>query len=68
MFLRWLPIERARYFAQFEDRRRSAWYVYPHDDDDLPRQDATFFLGSVGVRCIRASDHNLIYENEAWLD
>jgi hypothetical protein len=68
VFLRWLLIERARYFAKFEDRRHPAWYVYRHDAGDPTQAGRHFFLDSVGVRCVRVSDHREIYENEAWRD
>lgn len=67
VFLRWLLIERARYFKKFPGHRKSAWYVYTNDADDERQAGKRFFLERIGVTCIRAEDFNEIYANPAWL-
>lgn len=66
VFLRWLIIERARYFAKFDDRRKAAWYVYTHNPDDTTQAGRHFFLENMGVQCIKAESYDAIYENSAW--
>jgi hypothetical protein len=66
VFLRWLLIERAKYFRKFEDRRKPAWYVYNDDPNDPTQAGRHFFLGGIGVRCIEARDYNSIYANKMW--
>ena len=66
VFLRWLLIERARYFNKFEDRYKSAWYVYNDNPHDTTQRGRHFFLEKIGIRCIKAADYNAIYENCAW--
>jgi hypothetical protein len=66
VFLRWLLIERARYFRQFPDRRRLAWYVHPvseNTEDDLAKY---FFLEAIGVRPVAVKDFEDIYGEAAW--
>jgi hypothetical protein len=66
VFLRWLLIERAKYFREFEMRRRPAWYVYVHDPKDERQAGKLFFLESMGISCVRAPDYSAIYESSAW--
>ncbi|WP_455296950.1 hypothetical protein [Brucella pituitosa] len=66
VFLRWLLIERARYFAKFEGRRQPAWYVYTNNVDDLTQQGRHFFLEQIGIQCIEASNYDTIYANPEW--
>lgn len=66
VFLRWLLIERAKYFRRFDERRHPAWYVYVNDphDDRLPGK--LFFLEAIGIRCVEASSYDAIYEADGW--
>jgi hypothetical protein len=66
VFLRWLLIERARYFNKFEDRRKPAWYVYNDNPTDVTQKGQHFFLEKIGIRCIKARDYDAIYDNQAW--
>jgi hypothetical protein len=68
VFLRWLLIERARYFAKFADRRQPAWYVYTHDPDDKTQNGRHFFLERIGIECIEARDYGEIYADATWDD
>lgn len=66
VFLRWLLIERAKYFRKFENRRQPAWYLYvsnPHDEREAGKH---FFLEALGISCVPASDYNEIWGNPGW--
>lgn len=66
VFLRWLLIERAKYFRTFPDRGHPAWYVYVNDPRDDRQAGKHFFLQSIGIRCIEAGSYDEIYENPGW--
>jgi hypothetical protein len=63
VFLRWLLIERARYFRIFPERRKSAWYVHVGKIDNPGKQ---FFLSGVGVQTILATSYDEIYGPGTW--
>jgi hypothetical protein len=67
VFLRWLLIQRARHFREFEALRQPAWYVYTHDPKNDRQAGKHFLLDGLGIHCIRAPDYNEIYENRGWL-
>jgi hypothetical protein len=64
VFLRWLLIERAKYFRQFPSRRHDAWYVY--SDEDPPADGKRFFLRGIGIEPVRARNFDEIYLNPGW--
>jgi len=66
VFLRWLLIERAKYFRTFDERPLSAWFVYVNDRSDERQAGKHFFLESIGVRCIEVGSYAELYENKAW--
>ena len=66
VFLRWLLIERARYFLKFPDRRQPAWYVFTHNSHDVRERGKQFFLEAVGVACVRTGSYDAIWENSGW--
>jgi len=66
VFLRWLLIERARYFAKFPERRHPAWYVCKHDPANDREAGKFFFLESVGIRCVHAPSFEAIYDAPVW--
>lgn len=66
VFLRWLLIERARYFAKFPKRAQKAWYLHRPDVEDSAEAGKHFFLEELGIRCIRVADYREIYENPGW--
>ncbi len=66
VFLRWLLIERARYFRKFPDRRQPAWYVSTHDPRNARQAGKHFFLEALGIQIVRASGHEEVWENAAW--
>ncbi len=63
VFLRWLLIERARYFRLFPDRKKPAWYVHCSSIDNPGKE---FFLDGVGVQAIRASGYDEVYGAQTW--
>ncbi len=63
VFLRWLLIERAKYFRAFPERARSAWYVETKASHDPGK---SFFLNGVGVETILVDTHNDIWGEKIW--
>ncbi|RVT93382.1 hypothetical protein [Sphingomonas crocodyli] len=66
VFLRWLLIERARYFRRFPDRRKPAWYVHPASEASPDDRAKYFFLESIGITTIATDDYDAIYGEAAW--
>ena len=64
VFLRWLLIERARYFRKFPERNQPAWYVYAKDDD--VRSGKLFFLVGVGIVPVEEDNFDEIYRLSTW--
>ena len=60
-FLRWLLLERARYFKKFPARRKEGWFVCC-DKDELT-EGKRFFLESTGIKIIRLRDYKEVYED-----
>jgi hypothetical protein len=67
VFLRWLLIERERYFAKFPGRRQRGWFVFTHDAKDETEAGRTFFLSGIGIECVRVARHSDIYDIPAWM-
>ncbi|MDP2024620.1 hypothetical protein [Sulfuriferula sp.] len=63
VFLRWLLIERAKYYKKFPDRRQEAWYVHTPSEDDLGK---LFFLTGVDVQLVEVKNYDEIYGVETW--
>lgn len=59
-FLRWLLIERAKYFRKFPDRKKQGWYVCK--SDDIP-DGKRFFLDSIGFEPVILNTFDDIYRN-----
>jgi len=62
VFLRWLLIERARYFLRFPARRKGAWYVHAGSLD----AGKAFFLRGVGIEPVAVEDYAQIYGAATW--
>ena len=62
VFLRWLLIERARYFGKHPDRRRRGWYVHVWPLD----AGKAFFLRGVGIEPHAVDDYAQIYGEAIW--
>ena len=66
VFLRWLLIERARYFAKHPERRKKGWYVCPaHDKDWSEGKD--MFLRSVGLEPVKVEEWGHMFDDEVWI-
>ena len=65
-FLRWLLLERARYFKDFESRRQKGWYIYRPDPGNKTEVGKLYFLKSVGFECVAVSSFDEIYSEPAW--
>lgn len=65
-FLRWLLLERARYFKEFEGQGQDGWYVYRPDPESRTEAGKLFFLESVGFECVPVSSFGEIYDEPAW--
>jgi len=63
VFLRWLLIERARYFKKFPARKKDAWYI---STDETNADGKKFFLDGVGIKFVYANDYGDIYGTEIW--
>jgi hypothetical protein len=59
VFLRWLLIERAKYFEQFPLRRKKAYFVHAGQTDLSTGQ--TLFLKCVGVEVIKEVSYENLY-------
>lgn len=57
VFLRWLLIERAKFFKKFPDKRREAFFI--HNKPLAPGQQ--LFLESVGIKPIQVKTYDEIY-------
>jgi len=63
VFLRWLLIERARYFQKFGSRKQPAWYAHPGEADGSGK---LYFLKGVGVTPLRVKTYDELYGAETW--
>lgn len=63
VFIRWLLIERAKYFKKFPDRVKGGWYVAPRiekpGDRDIGKKK---FLEGIGFKLIETENYIEIYE------
>lgn len=66
VFLRWLLIERERYFRKFPDRRQPGWFVFTHQSSDKTQAGRVFFLNGIGIECVRTEGYSEIYDIPAW--
>ena len=62
VFLRWLLIERARYFNRFAERRRAGWYVHAGAIDP----GKAFFLRGVGIEPLAVAGYAQIWDEPTW--
>jgi hypothetical protein len=63
VFLRWLLIERARYFRKFPDRRKKAWYVHRASERGSGK---LFFLEALGIEPFEVATFDDIYGRGTW--
>ena len=60
-FLRWLLIERIRYFKKFPERKHKGWYLYKKNENSI-EEGKKFFLEKVGFEVIDVEEYSDIYE------
>jgi len=66
VFIRWLLIERAKYFKKFPERKKAGWYVMPRTETPNARSAGkALFLKSVGLNVIEVNGYDEIYR-DAW--
>jgi len=65
VFMRWLLIERAKYYRRFPNRRKKGWYVINTNRINSNIEGKRFFLKSVGFDVIEVNDDNILYK-EIW--
>jgi len=63
IFIRWLLIERAKYFRKFPDRKQKGWFVIKNGSNNPQDEGKKFFLQSVGFEVIELNDYKTIYED-----
>jgi len=61
-FLRWLLIERARYFKHFPNRKHSGFFITT-EQDPTNSKGRSFFLRNVGIKEISLPTFNTLYED-----
>jgi len=59
IFLRWLLIERAKYFQMFPNRSKPAWYVSAGGKQRVGQK---LFLTSVGIGAVEVQSYSEIYD------
>ncbi len=67
VFVRWLLIERAKYFRRYPKRKRKGWFLTTKQDDSETFEGKEFFLRSVGFEVIQVDDYKTIYE-DIWIN
>jgi len=65
VFLRWLLIERAKYFRKFPERAKGGWYAFVDGSNDLNAGKA-FFLNGVGIKPFVVASFDNIYDASVW--
>lgn len=62
VFLRWLLIERAKYFRKFPERKRKGWYIVKPDNINTQYKGKKYFLEKLGFEVIEADNYDDIYK------
>jgi hypothetical protein len=63
VFIRWLLIERAKYFRKYPDHKHKGWYITKSSIDSPVSEGKKFFLNSVGIEVLEVTDYKTIYED-----
>ncbi|MHC1739929.1 MAG: hypothetical protein AB9897_02330 [Anaerolineaceae bacterium] len=58
VFLRWLLIERRKYFLKYPSKEKKAWYIHPKTETDIGK---LLFLKYVGVETLKTETLDDIY-------
>lgn len=61
-FLRWLLIERSKYFRKYPKRKYKGWYL-TKKNKNITNKGKKFFLERVGFEVIEVDSYDIIYEN-----
>jgi hypothetical protein len=62
VFIRWLLIERAKYFKKYPERRKKTWYVVPQmEQPDSRMAGKMYFLRSIGFEIMETRNYDDIY-------
>ena len=62
-FLRWLLIEREKYFVKFPSRRKGSWFLCQKDEMNPGKE---FFLQHLGFETILFDSHEDVFESLLW--
>jgi len=62
IFLRWLLLERMKYFKKFSDRNHKGWYITKRNNNESDHG-KKFFLERIGFEVIEVDNYQDIYEN-----
>jgi hypothetical protein len=65
VFLRWLLIERAKYFKKYPERAKPGWFVFAGNSDGFD-QGKRLFLEGVGIKPYAVATHQHIYSEDTW--
>ena len=64
VFIRWLLIERAKYFKKYPDRSRKGWYILPKTESASNLTVGKLrFLKGIGLEPVEAGDYSDIYDS-----
>lgn len=67
VFLRWLLIERTKYFRKFPERRKKGWYVSVREIDNGIDDGKRLFLEKLGIEILEVQKTESLYD-EMWRD
>lgn len=62
IFMRWLLIERAKYFKMFPERKKDGWYIMSRKNEDENYFGKKFFLESVGLEVIEVENYDVQFD------
>ena len=63
VFIRWLLIERAKYFRKYPKRKHKGWFLIVKNKNGDSIEGKKFFLESVGFEILEVEDYKTIYED-----
>jgi len=62
VFMRWLLIERAKYYRKYPERKKEGWYVTKKETSSKNHSGKKFFLESVGIKMLEVEDYDVQFE------
>jgi len=60
VFMRWLLIERAKFFRRYPEKKQKGWYITKEGECSEGKR---FFLKSVGIDVLELPSYSIIYES-----